>query len=199
LKGYSQRFRKLVTTVPYFVVALAIISFVFVQDLRAVENTGTKAGGDPTVLSNEKMEGKAKLGYAAAKEVPEICAKLFCYCGCDKADEHASLLDCFTCDHGVDCSICQEEAIIAAHLKKNGKSLAEIQTAVDTAYSDQYPWKDDPSPMFQKYVTAIKGAPEKSAADPKSILNLIPSDQSQPVPSSQKRPHAGNCCGHNGG
>ena len=62
------------------------------------------------VLDPNKYFGKAKLGYAAAQLCPEICAKLFCYCGCDETDEHDTLLDCFTTDHGVDCHICQEEA-----------------------------------------------------------------------------------------
>ncbi|MBX9939313.1 MAG: PCYCGC domain-containing protein [Candidatus Obscuribacterales bacterium] len=101
------------------------------------------------VLNPEKYFGKAKLGYMAAQRCPEICAKLFCYCGCDVTDEHGSLLDCFTSDHGVDCYICQEEALVALQMKKDGKSLAEIQKVIDQSYEKQYPF--DATEILLKY------------------------------------------------
>ena len=88
--------------------------------------------GEPPVLDPNKFFGHAKSGYAAAQLCPEICAKLFCYCGCDMTDDHDSLLDCFTTDHGVDCHICQEEALIALKMKREGKSMKQIQ-AVEKA------------------------------------------------------------------
>jgi hypothetical protein len=105
------------------------------------------------VLDPNKYFGKAKAGYAAAKECPEICAKLFCYCGCDLTDEHVSLLDCFTSDHGVDCYICQEEALVALKMKQQGKGLPEIQKVIDLAYKKEYPF-DDKSPAYKKYQAA---------------------------------------------
>ena len=109
--------------------------------------------GEKPVLDPEKYFGKAKAGYMAAKACPEICAKLFCYCGCDLTDEHNSLLDCFTSDHGVDCYICQEEALVALKMKEQGKGLAEIQKVVDLAYTKEYPW-DENSPAYKKYLAA---------------------------------------------
>ncbi|MBU6452960.1 MAG: hypothetical protein KGS72_14340 [Cyanobacteria bacterium REEB67] len=111
------------------------------------------AAGEKPVLDPGKYFGKAKAGYQAAKEAPEICAKLFCYCGCDLTDDHSSLLDCFTSDHGVDCYICQEEALVALKMKQQGKSLAEIQKVVDLAYTKEYPW-DENSPAYKKYLAA---------------------------------------------
>jgi Protein of unknown function with PCYCGC motif len=90
------------------------------------------------VLSPDKYFGPARAGYAAAQKVPDICAKLFCYCGCDLSDNHSSLLDCFTTDHGADCSICQDEAVLALKMKKEGKSLADIQKAVDRRFLKEY-------------------------------------------------------------
>ena len=70
-------------------------------------------------------------------------------------DSHASLLDCFTCDHGADCQICQDEAIIGLHMKQEGKSLFKIQRAIDDAFSSQYPW-DKPTPQLKIYRDSIK-------------------------------------------
>ena len=103
------------------------------------------------VLNPEKFFGQAKLGYMAAKACPEICEKLFCYCGCDLTDDHSTLLDCFVTDHGVDCHICQQEAFIALKMKREGKPLGEIQKAVDIAFEKQYPF-DEISPALQKYI-----------------------------------------------
>jgi len=124
---------------------------------------GTKAAaeGAPgqssanSVLNPSKFFGRASLGYKAAKQAPELCQKLFCYCGCDMTDSHSSLLDCFTCDHGADCQICQDEAIIGLHMQQEGKSLYKIQRAIDDAFSQQYPW-DKPSAQLTKYRQSIK-------------------------------------------
>lgn len=102
------------------------------------------------VLDPNNYIGQVKAGYAAAKEIPEICAKLFCYCGCDITDCHGSLLDCFTSDHGVDCHICQEESILALSFHRKGKSLSDIQKYIDKRYSKEYPF-DVESPVLQKY------------------------------------------------
>ena len=107
------------------------------------------------VLPPNKFFGQAAVGYSAAKAAPEVCAKLFCYCGCDLTDSHSTLLDCFTCDHGADCQICQEEAIIGLRMKREGKDLYSIQSAIDKAYSNQYPW-DEPSEKLIKYRESLK-------------------------------------------
>jgi hypothetical protein len=50
------------------------------------------------VLSPQTFFGNAQAGYDAAQQIPDICSKLFCYCGCEakETDDHSSLLDCFT-------------------------------------------------------------------------------------------------------
>ncbi len=113
--------------------------------------TSVLAEEKPTqVLDPNNYVGQVKAGYAAAKEIPEICAKLFCYCGCDLTDCHGSLLDCFTSDHGVDCHICQEESILALNFHRKGKSLAEIQKYIDKRYAKEYPFEVE-SPGLLKY------------------------------------------------
>lgn len=133
------------------VIAISSSLPLFGQVARAAEPTQqTLTTGTKPVLDPTKYFGKARAGYTAAKECPEVCAKLFCYCGCDLTDEHVSLLDCFTSDHGVDCYICQEEALVALKLKKQNKTLAEIQKTIDLAYRKEYPF-DDKSPAYKKY------------------------------------------------
>jgi hypothetical protein len=102
------------------------------------------------VLDPSKFFGLASFGYAAAKTCPEVMEKLFCYCGCDLTDSHVSLLDCFTSIHGVDCHICQEEAILARKMNSDGSPIAEIQKSIDEKYSKDYPFEQD-TPAYKNY------------------------------------------------
>ena len=102
------------------------------------------------MLEPGQFFGLASLGYASAKADPEIMEKLFCYCGCDLTDKHFTLLDCFTSMHGVDCHICQEEAILALKMRKDGASMADIQKAVDEKYAHDYPFEQD-TPNYRHY------------------------------------------------
>lgn len=95
------------------------------------------------VLEPSRFFGLAQFGYAAAKAAPTVMSKLFCYCGCDLTDSHSSLLDCFTSIHGVDCHICQEEAILAVKMHREGDDIATIQKAVDDKYAKDYPFEQD--------------------------------------------------------
>lgn len=136
---------------------------------------------DPTMIFIKK-------GYQAAKEIPDITAKLFCYCGCDITDKHSTLLDCFTCDHAIDCHICIEEVLIALSMHKKGKSVCEIQYAVDKKYERQYPF-DSPSENLKKYrAERLWDAHKKKPKDE-------PSDPSK-KPALKKNKKSGNCCGN---
>lgn len=103
-----------------------------------------------SVLAPDQFVGEAAMGYSAAKAVPQVCAKLFCYCGCDSSDNHTNLLDCFTSVHGMDCHICQEEALMALRMDKERKSLRDIQKAIDDTYSHMYPFKN-PTQALREY------------------------------------------------
>jgi len=136
------------------------------------------------VLSPEKFVGKVSLGYKAAQTIPEICSNLFCYCGCDLTDNHTSLLDCFTCEHGMDCDVCLDEAILAMNKKEQGKSLSDIQKSVEQDFASLYPW-DKPSAALIKYRTTHKightdGSTESGATATKK----------------NKKSQSGKCCGH---
>lgn len=76
-------------------------------------------------LSPALFTGKQKLGYEAAKAIPETLAQLPCYCYCDKGFGHKSLHTCFVDDHAAHCAICIDEALVAYQLQKEGKLKPE--------------------------------------------------------------------------
>lgn len=176
------------------------LAFALIFALLASASAGADAA---EVLDPNKYFGHAKLGYAAAKQCPEICAKLFCYCGCDETDEHDTLLDCFTTDHGVDCHICQQEALVALKMKREGKTLAEIQQAVDQQFEKQYPF-DQVSAKFQKYkdsrlYKATDKKPGAASTPTKDGLSKADLKVGQPGKSSgsatSAKGKAPGCCG----
>ncbi|MBX9771847.1 MAG: PCYCGC domain-containing protein [Candidatus Obscuribacterales bacterium] len=136
------------------------------------------AGETYHVLPAEQFFGAAQMGYTAAKLAPEIISKLFCYCGCDITDGHGRLLDCFEGYHGVDCHICVEEAMQALTMKREGKSLGEIQQKVDQMFSDKYPFQQE-TDKLKKYKASRQykadlSSEAKAAADREKDPNRRP-------------------------
>jgi hypothetical protein len=168
------------------IAALLLISFAGDQTRILAEETAKlpAAPAATKVLSPDKFVGKVCLGYKAAQAIPDICGKLFCYCGCDLTDSHTSLLDCFTCTHGMDCDICLDEAIVALHLKEQGKSLAEIQKTIDEGFSSQYPW-EKPSTALVRYRQTYNINP-----------NGLGTKFSVISEKSTKKTGSGKCCEH---
>lgn len=183
-------FNKMPKSKKTFAYQMILGAFCILSLWQLPAQSANQVPSDNAVLSPSQFSGNAALGYAAAKEVPDICSKLFCYCGCDLTDSHVSLLDCFTGDHGVDCTICQEEAIIALHLHKSGKNLAQIQDAIDRAFAPQYPW-EKPSDALKKYRQSIK-IPISSTEG--NTVDELPADD---LLGSKKHSRSGSCCGHN--
>jgi hypothetical protein len=200
---------------PFLIATLVIASgLTTTLPCSAVELASEPSSG-PKVLSPDKFFGKAQAGYLAAQKVPEICAKLFCYCGCDLSDNHSSLLDCFTSDHGMDCSVCQDEALLALKMKNEGKSLGEIQKAVDTTFLKDYQEIfSKPSDALKKYrserawhPTVDEDLPQGSAAGaagkPDDGSAKRTSDSSspeagsaaKPVSTTSAKPKQPSCCG----
>lgn len=86
-------------------------------------------------LSPALFVGKTETAYRVAEQIPDVIDHLYCYCECDKHSGHRSLLSCFTDNHAANCDICQDEALDAAALMKQGKSMAEIRSTIDAKYS----------------------------------------------------------------
>jgi hypothetical protein len=84
-----------------------------------------------------KFKDRAKIAkaYASAKANPAIYDGIACACSCgDRGGSHRSLLSCYESMQPTGCGACQEEAELVMKLIDDGKSLAEIRTAVDKKF-----------------------------------------------------------------
>jgi len=88
----------------------------------------------PPTLSPELFTGNQKLAYQAAREIPQTLAQLPCYCHCDRSQNHKSLHSCFESEHGENCGICINEALMAYNLQKKGTAISEIRRQIIAAY-----------------------------------------------------------------
>ncbi|MBI6546068.1 MAG: hypothetical protein HY692_04695 [Cyanobacteria bacterium NC_groundwater_1444_Ag_S-0.65um_54_12] len=80
---------------------------------------------DPATLPDHSQQA----AYAIAKKHSRLLAQLPCYCYCDRIG-HRSLLSCFADHHGADCTVCMQEAFLAAELAKKGLAAEKIRQAV---------------------------------------------------------------------
>lgn len=87
-----------------------------------------------TTLDPSQFSGQTRVAYEAAREVPEVLAQLPCYCGCMSGFGHKSNLDCFHDTHGIECSMCQEIAIDARDMWKNGLEIERIREKIKSKY-----------------------------------------------------------------
>lgn len=95
--------------------------------------------------------------YQAAAAAQDVLAYIPCYCGCGDSAGHRSNLDCFIHetkadgsvtwdDHGTRCGTCMEIAVQSAVMKQEGKSIADIRSAIETKYSTQAQYATDTPP-----------------------------------------------------
>ena len=89
-----------------------------------------------TPLAASSFSGNAAAAYQIASEIPGILDRMKCYCGCD-ADPvagHKTLLSCFIDNHGANCNICIDEALLAQDLYNRGIEVKEIRAEIDRRY-----------------------------------------------------------------
>ena len=86
-------------------------------------------------LSPALFVGQTERAYQVAQEISDTIDQLYCYCECDKHSGHVTLLSCFTDNHAANCDICQDEALDAAKLMKQGYGMAEIRSRIDGKFS----------------------------------------------------------------
>lgn len=85
--------------------------------------------GAPT-LDPKQFVGPVREAYTFAGKDPALLAQLHCYCGCDKAFGHQSLLDCYRSTHGATCEVCTQEALLAKRMSEQGSPVDEIRNAI---------------------------------------------------------------------
>ena len=86
-------------------------------------------------LDPKNFQGDVRKAYEAAERNPALLAQLHCYCGCDKADGHKNLLDCFRDTHGSTCAICVGEARDAEAMANRGVPVEQIRDALRARYA----------------------------------------------------------------
>ena len=86
-------------------------------------------------LDPKNFQGDVRKAYEAAERNPALLAQLHCYCGCDKADGHKNLLDCFRDTHGSTCAICVGEARDAEAMSNRGVPVEQIRDALRARYA----------------------------------------------------------------
>lgn len=113
-----------------------LLSSYFGNRNEEVADVSALRGGEtrPT-LSPARFTGKTASTYEIAREIPEILDSLYCYCDCKKHFGHKSLLTCYVDDHAAFCDVCQNEAIRAYELFKQGSDILTIRKTIDKEFS----------------------------------------------------------------
>jgi len=68
--------------------------------------------------------------YTVAGRVKKVLYQQPCYCHCDRAAGHGSLLDCYVGQHGTRCEICQKEVFYSFEQTRAGKTPAQIREGI---------------------------------------------------------------------
>lgn len=92
-----------------------------------------------------------RAAYAYAAEHPETLSYIPCFCGCGSHSGHRSTNDCFVAgrnpdgsvaaydNHGADCDMCIDAALMTRDMLNQGKSLKEVREAVVAKYGELGP------------------------------------------------------------
>jgi len=117
-----------------FVIMSGIVWFALRSDGESTD------GARPLVatLSPTIFDGKAREAYQVAKDIPEVLADLPCFCGCANVG-HKSNLFCFKDNHGEECAMCQDIALVARAMHDQGSSTDKIRDEIIAKYSSYAP------------------------------------------------------------
>jgi hypothetical protein len=126
-------------------VALAAVSYAGYVSINSDRNAAagqvaSSTARDPgeqlrITLDPKGFQGNVREAYEVAERDPALLAQLHCYCGCDKADGHKNLLDCFRDSHGSTCAICVGEARDASAMAARGVTIEQIRDALRARYA----------------------------------------------------------------
>ena len=102
--------------------------------------TATNKNGHTVVatLDPASFDGRAREAYQAARDIPDVLAELPCFCGCANVG-HKSNLFCFKDNHGEECAMCQDIALVARAMYTQGNSVEKIRDEIISRYSRYAP------------------------------------------------------------
>jgi len=90
------------------------------------------------VLSSEQLRDapEAVPAFDAVRKIPQIADGIRCHCGCAERVGYYSLLSCYEGEGMAQmCLICQGEGQLAERLHREGRTLAEIRSAIDARFA----------------------------------------------------------------
>src|ERR1700719_2412679 len=88
------------------VIIVAIVAYSAVGRLEGNSASDSGPGASRATLDPALFQGEVHDAYLAAERYPTVLMQLHCYCGCDKAEGHHSLFDCYRDRHATTCPVC---------------------------------------------------------------------------------------------
>jgi Protein of unknown function with PCYCGC motif len=98
---------------------------------------GANPAQNPGTLDPNQFVGPVREAYKYAGQNPALLAQLHCYCGCDKAEGHQSLLDCYRGMHASACEICTGEVLLAKKMADQGSPVDQIRDAIRRNFAQE--------------------------------------------------------------
>lgn len=109
----------------------------------------------PTFLKTQPED--VRNVYQAVAKNRKLLEKMPCYCGCGETVNHKNNYDCFIeenttggsvkwTSHGTTCSTCLEIAVKSILKQRDGESIKDIRSEIDSSYKDGYS-KPTPTPL----------------------------------------------------
>ena len=105
------------------------------QAVPSTQATPDVAGVNKVLDPLGFADPRVRAAYDAAKKYAHVLEQIYCYCRCKENIGHRALVECFETEHGSNCDVCMNEAVIAARMTQEGKTPKEIQKAIDAFYA----------------------------------------------------------------
>jgi hypothetical protein len=101
-----------------------------VEEVPAYHSTLPKGALPATLPASGFADPLTKKAYAVAAKLKPVLYQLPCYCHCDQAAGHTSLLSCYRDLHGSECEICKKEVFYAYEQNRRGKTAPQIRAGI---------------------------------------------------------------------
>ncbi|HEV2224343.1 MAG TPA: CYCXC family (seleno)protein [Candidatus Acidoferrales bacterium] len=101
-----------------------------VQQVPAYHSAAPKGALPSTLPAHNFTDPLTKKAYGYAAKIKPVLYQLPCYCHCDQAVGHTSLLSCYRDQHGAECEVCKKELFYAYEQNRGGKTAPQIRAGI---------------------------------------------------------------------
>ncbi len=101
-----------------------------VQQIPAYHSAAPKGALPSTLAAETFTDPLTRKAYAYAAKMKPVLYQLPCYCHCDQAVGHTSLLSCYRDKHGAECETCKKELFYAYEQNRRGKTAPQIREGI---------------------------------------------------------------------